>query len=230
MTVKENTAFFDEYRHLFGTVWAASGYIRRVPGSGNRLDWALIKPYDDRRRRENLLASKRVWDAFVQRLRSIMMTEEQNNNRRPPQSHSVELDIPSQNGMNGKLKAWGKGKLSLENKKVFKVGAISGATAGLCAPLKVLSKIREEKYMNQPATVHETKEYMMSSKWSSFGQQGDSGAVVHDADGVAVGLLFSGQAPSQTDKKNGYSLVTPLPDVFKDIMDFDDNITSVELA
>ncbi len=49
-----------------------------------------------------------------------------------------------------------------------------------------------------------------------FADQGNSGSILFDEAGRAVGLLFSGMSPQQTGKA-GCCLMTPIEDVFKDI-------------
>lgn len=52
----------------------------------------------------------------------------------------------------------------------------------------------------------------------AFATKGDSGSVVWDEQGRAVGLLFRGRVVQQTDRIVAY--ITPINDVFEDIMKF----------
>ncbi|KAK3360822.1 hypothetical protein B0T24DRAFT_643583, partial [Lasiosphaeria ovina] len=53
-------AFFDNGRHVLGTVFCASGYKRRTANNG-RLDWALVMPLDKARIGENKLPILEAW-------------------------------------------------------------------------------------------------------------------------------------------------------------------------
>jgi hypothetical protein len=110
---------------------------------------------------------------------------------------------------------------------VFKNGASTTCTQGNLSKLKTDCVISEEKYMSEGDHVPRRSESSLKSREfvvvshvrrvGRFGDRGDSGAVVWDKEGRVIGMLFTGQQPHGTE--DGYSLVTPIEDIFEDIKD-----------
>src|SRR3979411_2340549 len=92
--------------------------------------------------------------------------------------------------------------------------------------LKVDCTIQEEKYMpDRSKSDRRSTEFMFigvsfigsrsDGQPEAFVRRGDSDSVVWGEDGGVVGLLFTGQQPHGC--RTGYSLVTPIEDVFQSI-------------
>lgn len=112
-----------------------------------------------------------------------------------------------------------------EGTKVFKVGARTQISAGSYSKYKTDCSIVDEKYMNRGIS---SGFVVIGRENTDFGNCGDSGAVVFDQNGRVVGLLFSAQRPQQTE--GGYALVTPIEDVFHDIIQFSEGISDIRIA
>ncbi|KAK3349158.1 hypothetical protein B0T25DRAFT_591639 [Lasiosphaeria hispida] len=202
----EAIAFFDGDNQLFGQVIFASGYMGRTRANG-RLDWALISPRADRIG-GNPLPSEDAWQAKKYDYGNIPV-ELKGNIR--PQAHSI-YELEGDNTL---------------DKVVFKNGASTTCTKGVFSKVKTDCAIAEERYMleedhvpRQVEAGYKSREFAFISPdgvEGTFASRGDSGAVAWDQYGRVMGLLFTGQKPQQADK--GYSLVTPIEDVFQDIMD-----------
>jgi S1-C subfamily serine protease len=115
----------------------------------------------------------------------------------------------------------------------YKVGARTGATAGYISPYQSRVKLKQDSYMN--AAVSDEWVFMGHSNlpvksYQPFGNHGDSGAVVYNSQGEVLGLLFAGQKPQQA-YPEGFTYITRIEDVFKDIIDFSEgNITDIRIA
>ncbi|KAM0358435.1 hypothetical protein ACHAO7_003516 [Fusarium culmorum] len=195
-------AFFDTYSHIFGKVYAGSGYKHRSV-ENNRLDWALIR-VNRNRIGTNDLPGPNAWNhmylgqptnTFGRRLRN------------PTQSISQNASQPCIN--------------------VFKLGSTSGATAGVFHEVKIDVKINDDKHLKLPPS----SEYVFQPQGGpEFALPGDSGAAVYDDQGCIVGLLFTGQVPING-SHSGIGYVTPIEYVFNDIMDtFKGQITDIRVA
>lgn len=199
--LQKGIAFFDGDKHYFGKVWFASGYQQRTLTNG-RLDWALVAPSTEEEERvgRNVLPSEDDWAAYY------------------------GLDSwPQPSTFGGSLKPQFRSIHDLRNGyRVFKHGSSTMWTVGVFNRIKPDCSITDEKYMpGRTVEQRRSTEYMFTSEVGRtdekpFGARGDSGAVVWDEHGRALGLLFTGQQPHQT--KTGYCLVTPIEDVFDSIM------------
>ncbi|KAK3362336.1 hypothetical protein B0T25DRAFT_467549 [Lasiosphaeria hispida] len=197
-------AFFDNGEHLLGTVFCASGYRRRTANNG-RLDWALVLPLDEARIGENKLPPFKMWgDKY---------------------NFFSGDDLPSQVTFGGSLKqptAAGLRGLS-QQEPVFKVGATTVATMGKFSTMKSDVNIAEDRHL--VAGLSEEFSYVQGGNLvegpgdASFATKGDSGSVVWDKEGRAVGLLFTGQVPQGAEKET-LVYVTPIHNVFEDIKRF----------
>ncbi|GAB1312080.1 hypothetical protein MFIFM68171_02290 [Madurella fahalii] len=198
-------AFFDNGRHVFGTVFCASGYKRRTANNG-RLDWALVKPLDKARIGENRLPTLTAW------------TEKYDAN-------SVDLlpELPTDGGLLQEPTEDGLRGLA-HSELVYKVGATTAMTLGRFSRMKSDVMIAEDRHAS-PGLSEEFAYIQAGSLVSNyegrpaFATHGDSGSVVWDKEGRVVGLLFTGQTPQGT-AANTLAYVTPIHDVLEDIMKF----------
>ncbi|KAJ3517954.1 hypothetical protein NM208_g14630 [Fusarium decemcellulare] len=101
---------------------------------------------------------------------------------------------------------------------VWKFGSSTGPTYGTVDDIRTKMHMKDDEYLDDKKSRYST-EYTVIGRSSGVGGKfsgfGDSGSVVFNSLGEAVGLLFSGQKPDAA--KNGYSLVTPIEDVLEDI-------------
>jgi hypothetical protein len=221
----EKKKFFDEGSQKFGRPYFASGYLRRT-STGGRLDWALIKPDDDNRIAGNPLPAM---GTFLERgyKRSEMPWED---STLKSQGKSIRdyvkdgtLDTCSNNILNACsnniLDACSNNKLdtcSHDELLGYKQGAATGSTVGKLSVVKTFCSIEEEKHLGSRRY---SIEYIFcgaqATPTRSFTGQGDAGAVVYDQEGRILGIVFRGQMPQQS--KQGYTMVTPIEDVFEDI-------------
>jgi hypothetical protein len=187
-------AFFTNEKHILGSVCFASGYLERT-SQGGRLDWALIAPAEDSRVGQNLLPSMEQW-----------------------RNGSYVMDYPSCIG--GRITSPRQGTGSIYHMKkddlVYKVGASTKCTIGKFEALKADYGIKEERYMQRPEELYKSTEFMfIGAQGQPFGRRGDSGSIVWDTNGYAVGLLFRGQSPGQS--RGWFVYVTPIEDVLASI-------------
>lgn len=202
-------SFFDNKSNEYGTVRMASGFGRRTSQRNHRLDWAVIQ-VNPSRIGENRLPTWEVWESAATELINTPNMDTFGALLQPPH--------PSRS-----LKTMALGT------RVWKVGASSGPTHGVYNEYKVECTIEDDAHVK---TIRIDGRAVTVSKYSEqfviiggdqseggvsdrFCGPGDSGAVVFNERGEAVGLLFSGQQPGQT--RAGYGLVTPIEDVFADI-------------
>ncbi|KAK4164616.1 hypothetical protein QBC43DRAFT_317245 [Cladorrhinum sp. PSN259] len=217
--LKEKKAFFDNNRQHLGTVYAASGYARRTKNNG-RLDWALIQPTGTGVERvgQNKLRHNSDW---VRRGYST---------RAPTLPESALVPRLQQRTKTPSL-----GNLSIGS-VVYKIGATTGPTVGRYAYPKPRVRISEdahvEEHIKSPVEYLSTEFLYLALtevRGSVVAGRGDSGSVVFDRVGTALGLLFRGfeaQGGSGT-----HALITPLEDVFEDIKAFSKNqITDIRIA
>ncbi|KAH6855939.1 hypothetical protein B0I37DRAFT_366160 [Chaetomium sp. MPI-CAGE-AT-0009] len=100
--------------------------------------------------------------------------------------------------------------------RVYKVGASTKCTIGSFNGPKADCVIKEERYMQRGDVPLESTEFMfIGEEGMPFARLGDSGSLVWDTNGCAVGLLFRGQSPGQSSAWFVY--VTPIEDVFESI-------------
>jgi len=193
-------AFFDQGKHVWGTVYCASGYTRRTPGGG-LLDWALILPRDASRAGKNALPSKQDWRAKYAGKMSLYPTS---------QTSDTGLRQPSPAGLRA-LEHGG---------NVYKVGASTRFTIGSFNCIKSDILITEAKHVTGRSEEFVFVASVAGDNWDCrLATLGDSGSVVWDKEGQAVGLLFRGQQPQQT-QGHPLAYVTPIEDVFADIKEF----------
>lgn len=206
--------FFNNEEHILGSVFYASGYLERTSQNG-RLDWALIRPAAAGRGHrvgDNLLPTWDEWKEVGGYMR-----------RRPSRSCSSILRSPPHQGVTTSIHNMTNGHV------VYKVGASTRRTIGQFSAIKPSCVIKEERYMSERKRSQrssdagndddvdvESSEFMfMGVEDLAFARWGDSGSVVWNRNGYAVGLLFRGQAPNQS--KGWFAYVTPIEDVFESI-------------
>jgi hypothetical protein len=195
--------FFDEDRHKFGRLWAASGFMRRS-AAGHHMDWALIAPAANRIG-ANSLPSKATWR---QSNRGCLEPP-------TPDTHT-HLRGPSPEATLGRTKG---------NTIMLKMGANSGPTTAQYSNCK--GSLGEARYVGDKRQTDEhlfvSCEAIDSRDRLSLATAGDSGAVVYNDEGKVVGLVSRGLAPQQSPKGSKtfpYPYVTPIEDVFADIKAF----------
>lgn len=185
-------AFFDNDKHVLGSLFAGSGFTFRTP-SGGMLDWALIRPLPGRIGR-NTLPGGSDWPS--------------NLTSRPSRTtYGAELKFHE--------------RLSEEKFKrelVFKYGALSGATCGRFSVHNVDVRCSDWAYMIDEEDRRTTEyAFLQVGAGSGFGGPGDSGSVVWNANGHAWALLHRGQ-PSKD--KVMFTYITPMEHVFQHIQSF----------
>jgi hypothetical protein len=212
--MEEDIAFFDQDSNLFGQVWAGSGYRRRTASNG-RLDWALIKPLSEERVQDNLLPDEEQYYGKV-----------------------LPADMPAASALGTPLKpppdgTPGRGLDRLKpGDNVYKMGANTGISLGLFDGFKPDCKIHDERQTGLDNLL--STEYMFIGRPDHnpdddrFADVGDSGAVVFDEQGRALGMLFTGQSPQQCGR--GMCLVTPIEEIFEDIKALCKDVTAVRIA
>ena len=194
-------AYFDDGKQIFGTIHAASGFGRRSPTNG-RMDWALIKPLDASRVGKNTLPSFEEW------------------------LQNGVCDLPLLVAMGKSLKqppAHGLCRSTKNGEFLYKKGSSTGPTVG------VFSVVKSEVAMTDDAHLGNVANYTrLSQEFVYIGEptaddlahnvHGDSGSVVFNEEGRAVGLLLRGQKAHST--INRWAYVTPMEDIFADIKEF----------
>ncbi|KAK3364727.1 hypothetical protein B0T24DRAFT_683361 [Lasiosphaeria ovina] len=199
-------SFFDNGRHVFGKVFCASGFKRRTANNG-RLDWALIQPLDDSRIGENRLPTLATWREKYKALDTIKLL---------PEASAIGglLQEPTSAGLRGLD----------QMEPVYKVGTTTTATIGRFSQMKSNISMGEDPHVSPG--VSEEFAYVQGGTLNgtfkgcaAFSTRGDSGSVVWDKEGRAVGLLFRGQK-LQAVVEETLTYITPIHDVFADIMAF----------
>ncbi|RSL66738.1 hypothetical protein CEP54_003574 [Fusarium duplospermum] len=195
--------FFDQDNHKFGRVVLASGFGRRAarePAAEwkRRLDWAVVE-VDPARQGANMIPSFDIWkDKYG------------DHDLCPPRNICGTL-LKSEPGSLKDIKP---------NETVWKVGSTTGPTAGVLSPnFRPVSTLLDDEYMGDHTSVESVvigHPQAGTTGDGVFALPGDSGGIVFNKEGAAVGLVFTGQRPSFS--KQGVSYVTPLDDVFDDMM------------
>ncbi len=212
----EKLAFFEQDRKLFGQVWAGSGCTRRTATNG-RLDWALIEPTRLDRlpppEAMNLLPDFAQWCAagVSPEWFPDASTWGAQLKLSPPLSTLV---VEGGTAPATLISALSHGDV------VYKIGSSSKITMGQFQKTMTRCRIGDEKYMELENAY--SSEYAVigvadNTPDSRFGDFGDSGAVVFDGKGTAVGLVLTGQSPQQCHPDCVW-FVTPIEEVFGDIM------------
>ncbi len=195
-------AFFNDGKHLFGKIFAASGYRRRSPTNG-RMDWALIKPLNANRVGKNTLPTFEEW-RNTENLPLLV-------------AQGKSLKQPFENGL----------RSTMNGAFIYKTGSSTGPTVGVFSRIKSDVTIKDDAHLALP--VSEEFVYIGEPETERLANSGDSGSVVFDKQGRAVGLLFRGhKAPSAL---NQFAYITPIEDVFEDIKRFSDGqVTDIRIA
>lgn len=189
-------AFFDNGHHIFGRVFCASGYTRRTDHHG-RMDWALVMPLDEARIGDNRLPTFKTW------------TEKyfaSSGHLPEPVTFGSPLQQPTKAGLRGVC----------QKELVYKVGATTTTTVGKFNQMKADVSIAEDRHVSPGLS--EEFSYVNTGDTGAFGTKGDSGSVVWDRKGQAVGLLFTGQKPQGA--KQTLTYVMAIEDLFMDIIKF----------
>lgn len=209
--LSEITAFFDNGNHIFGEIYAASGYGRRSRQNG-RMDWALIRPLDGRRVGDNKLPTTNEWRANKKYLNLPLFT-----------ARGSRLKQPPANGL----------RSTSNGEHLYKNGTSTGPTVGVFSHLKSDVRIHEDAHLVAALgpNIRTSEEFVYigepQSDW--LAKNGDSGSVVFDREGRAVGLLFRGHRAQNA--SNTYCYITPIEDIFYDIKDFSKgSITEIRIA
>ncbi|KAI8654862.1 hypothetical protein NCS57_01233300 [Fusarium keratoplasticum] len=195
--------FFDQDNHKLGRVVLASGFGRRAvrePATEGkrRLDWAVIE-VDAARQGANMIPSFDTWKAKYQ-----------DYNLCPPRNICGTLLKPEPGSL----------KDIKPDETIWKVASTTGPTAGVLSPdFKPISTLLDDEYMGDHSSVESVvigHPQASTTGDGVFALPGDSGGIAFNKEGVAVGLVFTGQRPKQS--KQGLSYVTPLDDAFDDMM------------
>ncbi|KAH6982337.1 hypothetical protein BKA56DRAFT_550287 [Ilyonectria sp. MPI-CAGE-AT-0026] len=199
-------AFFNGDHHIFGHLFAASGFRRRSARNNHRMDWALLDVHSIRQGK-NLLPKREVW------LKKTIFPDDARFPR-PETSGSLLKDQES----------------SLKNlpggSSVFKVGTTTKATIGAYSEYKTVCKLSDDNHMK--VGVSEEFTFIGQPVFDDiFIRPGDSGSVVFDKNGCVLGLAFMGWRPQQS--RGGYGYVTPIEDIFADIKS-GGTITDIRIA
>ncbi|KAK3350196.1 hypothetical protein B0T25DRAFT_550012 [Lasiosphaeria hispida] len=211
-------SFFDNNEQHLGSIHWASGYTRRT-GNNGRIDWALIKPTGTGVSRigKNTLPTRADWH------------QKGYHDHKPRARGPGLLKQPPEHGLR-----------SVPNgETLFKLGTSTGVTVGLFSHVKSMVKFAGDRHVEahmgpqNPRCRYLSDEFMyighpdVRKHW--FAKKGDSGSVVFDTEGRAVGLLFRGQMVQQVVDSHAY--ITPIEDVFEDIKDFaKGQITDIRIA
>ncbi|KAK3364331.1 hypothetical protein B0T25DRAFT_61230 [Lasiosphaeria hispida] len=207
-------SFFDNNEQHIGSIYCASGYTRRTRNDG-RLDWALIKPTGTGVARvgKNTLPTRADWH----KKGYISSKPRARGSLKQPPSHGLR-SVPN-------------------GDPIFKLGTTTGATGGVFSWLKPKVNFVEDThvqaYMDARHRPYLSNEFLFigypnpAEHW--LAKKGDSGSVVFDTDGRAVGLLFRGHMVQQA--ASSYAYITPIEDVFDDIKTFSNQqITDIRIA
>ncbi|KAK1761920.1 hypothetical protein QBC33DRAFT_614651 [Phialemonium atrogriseum] len=198
-------SFFNSGRQHLGTLFAGSGFTRRT-SENHRLDWALIDVVPGRQG-DNMLPVEAKWVAEY--------------------SDMTHCPLPTGCGIPLRPKQQGRSLKDVTPGEIlFKVGMKTGVSAGYFSHVKSNCWLEDDKHMGMPRS----SEYLfLGHEGKPFGDHGDSGSVVYDAEGQVLGLLFTGLSPQQTNA--GHTFVTPIEDVFEDVIKFSKGgITDIRIA
>ncbi|UPL02671.1 hypothetical protein LCI18_013605 [Fusarium solani-melongenae] len=196
--------FFDQDNHKLGRVVLASGFGRRAvrePATEGkrRLDWAVIE-VDAARQGANMIPSFDTWKAKYQ-----------DYNLCPPRNICGTLLKPEPGSL----------KDIKPDETIWKVASTTGPTVGVLSPdfKPIISALLDDEYMGDHSSVESVvigHPQASTTGDGVFSLPGDSGGIAFNKEGIAVGLVFTGQRPKQS--KQGLSYVTPLDEVFDDMM------------
>ncbi|EKJ67401.1 hypothetical protein FPSE_12423 [Fusarium pseudograminearum CS3096] len=202
--------FFNDGKQALGTLFAASGYMRRVSVDGDRhkarLDWALID-VAEHRQGSNRLPS---WSAWEQKYESVRITP-----------YLLDESLLEETQSDGP-----------DNSYVWKLSAANGPTVGTYCRNRIACAVAEDKHLRDGAS--ETAEYIYQPDsgcmHGTYCAKGDSGSVVFDKNGKVIGLYSAGIKIRQSFGNEGFGIVTPIEHIFQDIKDFLGDVTAIRVA
>lgn len=200
--------FFNDGKQILGKIHAASGYGRRSPTNG-RMDWALIKPLDASRVGKNTLPTLEEWGGRLH-YHDLPL----------PMARGESLRQPPENGLRSTMNG------ALINKK----GSSTGPTIGVFSKVKSSVAIKDDAHL-AGAKDYRSEEfaYIAGPQVERLADNGDSGSVVYDKEGKAVGLLFRGHKSHNVVNQHAY--ITPIEDIFEDIKKFSSGqVTDIRIA
>ncbi|CAH0058031.1 unnamed protein product [Clonostachys solani] len=190
---------FHEDANILGKVWAASGFDHRGTADDSFVEWALIEVQPNRRG-SNRLPGLSAWESLYE-----------------------FVDWPDEEEGMGSLKMYRHDTTlgTLEpGTKVFKYGAATGLTVGHYQQLR---SVVGPSMLNANPSRATTMAYLVERVGDrQFSGPGDSGAVVYDQEGHALGLVYRRFRPSVTTLKQGdyFTWVIAMDQIFEDIERF----------
>ncbi|CAG1967392.1 unnamed protein product [Fusarium graminearum] len=198
--MQKKIAFFNDGKYALGTLFAASGYMRRVSVDGDRhkvrLDWALID-VAEHRQGSNRLPS---WSAWKQKYGGV-----------PASPYRLDGSLLEERQSDGP-----------NNLYVWKLSAANGPTVGIYHRNRIACAMAEDKHLRDGDS--ETAEYIYQPDSGcmqrTYCAKGDSGSVVFDIDGKVIWLYSAGIKIRQSFGNEGFGMVTPIEHIFQDIKDF----------
>lgn len=210
-------SFFDNNQHRLGKVLCASGFKRRTATNG-RLDWALVRPVSGNRVGDNTLPSLYDWNNKYED--SAFWPDAETDEK--PLQQPTDLGLRGlQHGVDG----------------IYKLGTTTGVSVGKYQETKGDVTLSEDQHVAMPKLSEEFA-YIQGGEVGEearvidqvFSAAGDSGSVVWDKKGRAVGLVFRGQKPTGV-LATRLTYVTPIHDVLEDIKAFSNGgITDIRIA
>lgn len=189
--------FFDKRMNTIGKIYAASGFLYKTPMNG-RLDWALIK-INKTRVGNNLLPPESAWQGTAGSKRPWLTY----GNPLAPQQQTIRDKHPAQ------------------CKVGYKYGATTGATCGIFDELRTDIDLVDTRHLGDGKDRFKSSEHTFVINFENAGDsvlaRGDSGSILFDEEGCALGLLFTGCQPTSADRQ-GHAFVTPIEYVFNHIV------------
>lgn len=210
--IDDKIAFFDDEKHILGSLYAGSGFKFRTKTNG-MLDWALIKP-DSARIGDNTLPSISRWPARNSRFQDA-----------PPatlKDIKLKEHLPAQFSVPVQKDPEAEGRVNDLATHAYVSGAFTYAATGSFLTHEPDVSYTDWKYMTKEG-VPKTTEHAFICHYTSvqsiqrLGQEGDSGSVVWDGEGHPLGLLFRGQI---SEHKHDLTFVTPMEYIFDHIKAF----------
>ncbi|OBS20756.1 hypothetical protein FPOA_07096 [Fusarium poae] len=212
--VQKKIDFFNDGKQMLGTLFAASGYMRRVSvhqdDSVNehkmRLDWALIDVVEHRQG-PNCLPPRPAWK------------EKYDHSAAHPFLTFEELLEGTQS-------------VDPDNSPVWKVGAANGPAIGTYHRNRIACAMVEDSHLRSED--HETSEYIYQPgnhyRRLTYCAKGDSGSIVFNKHGKVIGLYSTGIKIRMSLDNEEFGIVTPIEHIFQDIKDFLGDVTDIRVA